>query len=254
MRFYEFGNPSNPLILLIHGLGLSWRQMLPLTDLLKSRYRVVVVALNGHIVDEHGTPEPSLFLSIDNEATEIINYIQLNHSAQVSLIYGISLGGAIAARIAEMNLLKINHLIVDAGPIHFRFPKLLVKFIAHYQALNCWCTCNLLRGFYSMIFKSHYFRTVMEGIWETYPSGGGQSILNAYKSVFAYNLEYLPESTTIEFWYGSNEKWLQRPVVEHLLKVRTDAKISIFEGMGHAQLLIDNPTEIAHRIEKHYTF
>jgi hypothetical protein len=52
----------------------------------------------------------------------------------------------------------------------------------------------------------------------------------------------------IQFWYGTKEAFVAKPQVRHLLSICPDARITVFPGMNHGQLLIDRPEEVARRI------
>ena len=79
------------------------------------------------------------------------------------------------------------------------------------------------------------------------PFGGRQAVLDGYKDVYTNKLESIT-GADIQFWYGSKEAFVAKPQVRHLLSICPDARITVFPGMNHGQLLIDRPEEVAGRI------
>lgn len=92
----EFGDPSHPVALLLHGTGAashSWRAVAPL---LARRWRVVVPDLPGH---GFTTTLPSGQWSLPGVASALAALLRALHATPVLLV-GHSAGGAIAARLA----------------------------------------------------------------------------------------------------------------------------------------------------------
>lgn len=232
-------------MVLVHGLFVSWQLFLPVVERLQEHYHIVVPMLSGHLWD-NGVAEPSVFHTIDEEAQGICDHLLATGTPRIACLYGISLGGGIAARVAEQGRIAIDHLVIDAGPI-VGYSKWFTWLCAYYQAANCWCTYHC-RAFYRRLFPSHYFQTAIEEVAKTFPSGGVQTPVNVYKSLYAYRLAHLPEGTAVQFWYGSKEAWLFRRCERHIKTLRCDAHVMVFPKMQHAQLIIDRPEVVAQQI------
>ncbi len=89
MKTIEYGNENPEVVVLLHGGGLSWWNYRDEADFLKANYHVVLPVLDGHA--DSDTP----FTTIENNAREIINYIDENFNGTVLAIGGLSLGGQI---------------------------------------------------------------------------------------------------------------------------------------------------------------
>lgn len=245
MKFKEFGDREAPTLLLIHGLFVSWELFNPLVARLQGQYHIIVPMLDGHIYEDEKS-EKSCFTTIDAAAQEIGAYLRSIGCSEVHTLYGISLGGGIAARFTEMELIPVKNLIIDAGPV-LPYGKLFTCICAYYQAANCWCTYHF-RKLYKKIFPSHYFRFAIDEVAKTFPSGGVSTPINVYRSLFAYRLLHLTEVTKVAFWYGSKESWVMKRCANHILEVRPDALVTVFPKMQHAQLIIDYPNTVADNI------
>ena len=89
MKIKEFGTGQKETILLLHGGGLSWWNYRETAELLQEEYHIILPILDGHA----GSDRP--FTTIEENASEIISFIDKNLSGAVLLIGGLSLGGQI---------------------------------------------------------------------------------------------------------------------------------------------------------------
>lgn len=242
MNFKTFGNDVAPLLMLIPGLGVSYEIFLPLVDLLKNRFLIVAVEIDGFTIGVH-----TEFTSIDDQARQVIEYINEHHSGSICCAYGLSLGGKILSRVLERNEVKIEHSILDAAPL-LPLPKWMVGLLRHVQAGNVW-TCYHWTGFWRWVFHSHYFDVLLDECRKVFPYGGTKAVLDGYKSVYTNRLESIP-NIEVHFWYGTKEAFVAKAQVKHLKGLCPKAEIKIFKNMNHGQLLIDRPEEVASMIEK----
>ena len=240
MNFQIFGSEKAPTLLLIPGLGVSYEIFLPLIRLVEERFRIIAVEVDGFTLGKH-----TRFTSVDDQASQIIAYVQAHCDGHLDCAYGLSLGGKILSRILERNVLTIDHAILDAAPL-LPLPNWLVNPLRHYQAINVW-TCYHWTGFWKAVFRSHYFDVLLDECKKTWPWGGRQAVLDGYKSVYTNKLESI-SGNDIHFWYGTKEAFVAKPQAKHLLSLYPKAHVEIFKGMNHGQLLIDHPEEIVQRI------
>ena len=240
MDFKLFGKEGAESLLLIPGLGVSYEIFLPLIDLLKDRFRIIAVQVDGFTLGKH-----TQFTSIDDQAAQVIAYVKEQYDSRLYCAYGLSLGGKILSRVLERNEVAIDHAILDAAPL-LPLPRWLIGPLRYYQCANVW-TCYHWTGFWRWVFHSHYFDVLLDECRKVYPYGGGRAVLDGYKSVYTNKLEsiYGPD---IHFWYGTLEAFVAKPQVDHLKKIYPEVHIEIFPKMNHGQLLVDHPEEVADRI------
>ena len=240
MDFKLYGNIEAPTLLLIPGLGVSYEIFLPLIKLLEEKFRIIAVQVDGFTIGVN-----TLFSSIDDQAGQIIGFVRQHCGGHLDCAYGLSLGGKILSRILERNEIIISHSILDAAPL-LPLPRWLVGPLRHYQSYNVW-TCYHWTGFWKRVFHSHYFDVLLGECRKVFPFGGRQAVLDGYKDVYTNKLESITGGD-IQFWYGSKEAFVAKLQVGHLLSICPDARITVFPGMSHGQLLIDRPEEVAWRI------
>lgn len=93
MQYIEFGKQNKEVIILLHGGGLSWWNYQEVAELLKSRYHIILPILNGHAGSDKS------FSTIEDNANDIINFIEEYHNGSVLALGGLSLGGQILVEV-----------------------------------------------------------------------------------------------------------------------------------------------------------
>ena len=242
MRFELLGKEGAPSLMLIPGLGVSYEIFLPLVELLKDKFRIIAVQVDGFTLGEQ-----TRFTSVDDQAAQAAAFVRERFDGHLDGAYGLSLGGKILSRILERDEVAIDHAILDAAPL-LPLPKWLVGPLRYYQSYNVW-TCYHWTGFWRRVFHSHYFDVLLDECRKTFPYGGRRAVLDGYKSVYTNKLESI-HGADIHFWYGTKEAFVAKPQMEHLQKLCPELHVAVFPGSNHGQLLVDHPDEVAQRIEK----
>jgi hypothetical protein len=242
MRFELLGKEGAPSLMLIQGLGVSYEIFLPLVELLKDKFRIIAVQVDGFTLGEQ-----TRFTSVDDQAAQAIAFIRNRFDGHLDGAYGLSLGGKILSRMLERDEVTIDHAILDAAPL-LPLPKWLVGPLRYYQSYNVW-TCYHWTGFWRWVFHSHYFDVLLDECRKTFPYGGRRAVLDGYKSVYTNKLESI-HGADIHFWYGTKEAFVAKPQVEHLQKIYPALHVEVFPKSNHGQLLVDHPDEVAKRMER----
>ena len=240
MRYQTFGDKSNPSLMLLPGLGVSYELFLPLIERMKDCFYIVAVEVDGFILGAF-----SAFTSIDDQAVQANEYVKERLDGHLDCAYGLSMGGKILSRMLERREVAIDHAVLDAAPL-LPLPKWLVGPLRHYQCANVW-TCYHWTGFWKRVFHSHYFDVLLDECKKVWPYGKGKAVLDGYKDIYTHKLESI-DGHDIHFWYGTKEAFVAKPQVEHLMKLCPDAHVEVFPKMNHGQLLIDHPEEVSRRI------
>ncbi len=119
MRFHEFGDKSNPIMILIHGVLTPWQMWEKQIEYFSERYFVIVPVLDAHVEEE-----PSEYISADDEAEKICEYVINNYGKDVFLLAGLSMGGVVANKIFESGKFSIKCLVLDGAPL-VRTPRIM---------------------------------------------------------------------------------------------------------------------------------
>ena len=88
MKFFEFGEENEELMVLLHGGGTSYLGIFPTVKKIAERYHVVLLAYDGFNPSE---PEME-FQSVAYEAQCLEDYIIANCGGNVDILYGLSYG------------------------------------------------------------------------------------------------------------------------------------------------------------------
>ena len=241
MDFKLLGKEGAPSLMLIPGLGVSYEIFLPLVELLKDKFRIIVVQVDGFTLGEQ-----TRFTTVDDQAAQAIAFIRDHLDGHLDGAYGLSLGGKILSRMLERDEVAIDHAVLDAAPL-LPLPKWLVGPLRYYQSFNVW-TCYCWTGFWRWVFHSHYFDVLLDECRKTFPYGGRRAVLDGYKSVYTNKLESI-HGADIHFWYGTKEAFVAKPQAEHLQKICPAVHVEVFPKSNHGQLLVDHPDEVTRRIE-----
>lgn len=115
MKFYEYGSRNDPVVVLIHGIGMDVLQSFAkVIDDLHKDYHVVAVALDGYDGEKAG------FSSVREEARQIAGYLRQGHDGKAEAIIGCDLGGAVALDLTLRELIEARTLVLNGGYIRPR--------------------------------------------------------------------------------------------------------------------------------------
>ena len=110
MKFHKFGDKNLPPILLIHGGGSSWWNYLRQARILSHNYHVILPTLNGH-----GEEYQKDYISTEDSAQKILDYVRQNLGGKLFALGGVSLGGQIAMEILSLDSDIAEKAIIDGS-------------------------------------------------------------------------------------------------------------------------------------------
>ena len=111
MKVQAYGKEENGVILLLHGGGLSWWNYREEAQLLRTDYHVVLPVLDGHA----GSDRP--FTTIQDNAAEIIAFIDEHFGGSVLLIGGLSLGGQVLLEMLSQRRNICRYAVVESASV-----------------------------------------------------------------------------------------------------------------------------------------
>ena len=110
MIFKEIGNEDLPTIILLHGGGLSDWSLLSVANRLKENYHVITT-----IIDGHGEDGQSTFISIQNSATKIIEYINTKENGRVYAMAGLSIGAQLVCEVIAQQRTITKYAVIESA-------------------------------------------------------------------------------------------------------------------------------------------
>ncbi len=111
MNYKEYGKENEKVIVLLHGGGLSWWNYQEVAERLQDAYHVIIPILDGHA----GSDRP--FSSIEDNAQEIIEYIDAAFGGSVLMMGGLSLGGQILLEILSRKSAVCRYAIIESAMV-----------------------------------------------------------------------------------------------------------------------------------------
>ena len=109
MMCIEYGNDHHDTIILLHGGGLSWWNYEDTANALQNEYHIILSILDGHAGSDKA------FTTIEDNASEIIEYIDAHCGGSVLLIGGLSLGGQILLEMLSQRKDICQYAVVESA-------------------------------------------------------------------------------------------------------------------------------------------
>ncbi len=237
MRFLEYGNQNNKAIILIHGYSISWKMWLPQIDFFSKDYYVIVPILDGHDLKNSST-----FTTVEQAATDIIDYVKGVYGEEIYALCGASLGATIGIDILAKNQLKINKAIIDAGPV-VPMNKLMLYLSIKIRLRQINSMKKGDKRMHNMLNRSFYSKELVEEILKIGANMTEENCRNIHLSVYNYSLPSSLKTvkTDLAYWYGSKEAWFGKKYAKAISKTLPKAEIKVFQGLNHGELCIGDP-------------
>lgn len=238
MEFHTFGDKNNKAVVLIHGVLTPWQIWERQIAVLKEKYYVVVPALDGHIEEYE-----SEFISVEDEAKQIENYIANEQIKTIFALCGLSMGGVIAYKIFERNILHTENLVLDGAPL------VKMPFIAEKAMTGAYI--NIIRKSKKRDrktldnFKKDFLpERYLENYLRFSDTMSDSTVRNMLHSVCANELVSTANSdnTRILYMHGTrgNEVYSIK-TAEKMKKIYPYIEIKCFDGYKHAELAVYEP-------------
>ena len=112
MKILEFGDVGKRKIVLLHGFQCPWQVWEKYIEYYKNEFHVIVPIMSGH------NPEVKEdFISFQSDAKEIEEYILSHYGTKIYAMYGMSMGGVLAATLWQNERLVFDKVIFDGSPL-----------------------------------------------------------------------------------------------------------------------------------------
>ena len=238
----EYGKSNKDIIMLLHGGGLSWWNYEEVSEILKSNYHVILPILDGHSGSDRD------FTSIENNANEIIEYIDNNYNGNVKLIGGLSLGAQILLDILSKRDNICEYAIIESALVcQMKMTNKLIE-----SSINMSYGLINKKWFSKLQFKS---LKIKEELFDKYYIDSSNITKNNMISFLKANSNYhlknikTNKSKSIVI-VGSKE----RPIMIKSAKIIHDelinSELEILSGYYHGDLSINHPNEYAEKVKK----
>lgn len=237
MKFYEFGNRRDPLIVMLPGSFCPAEALEYLYSRLEKDYYIIVPDYTGHYKDS----KP--FSTRQKEAAMIVNYLQDNGFGSVAMVYGQSMGAEIGMELISQLLkakIAVESAFFDGGPfmklsgifkafMNFKFKGMIKKM----QTSN---VDEISHSKYANQFAKGDTKAMpmLESMVNTAPVISEQTIKNETECCYTFNFPYLSEEMqeNIFFVYSKDEKAFKSSF-KLLIDAYPVANYKTMMGYGH---------------------
>ena len=243
MNIVEFGTENRDTILLLHGGGLSWWNYRESAKLLQNEYHIVLPILDGHA----GSDRP--FTTIEENASEIISFIDAHFGGTVLLMGGLSLGGQILLELLSRRGDICSYALVESAAV---IPsKLTNALIAPAFGSSYGLISN--RSFARLQFQSlHMKPELFEDYYRDTCRIEKQDMIAFLKANTSYALKEAFGETTAEIhvYVGDKETGKILRSAEAICHVLPSCKLHRMRGLKHGDFSINHAKQYADAIRQ----
>ena len=236
MKYREYGAGNPDTVIFLHGGGLSWWNYRETADRMQNKYHVILPILDGHSGSDRK------FTSIEENAEEIITYIDEHFGGKVLLIGGLSLGGQILLEILSRRGDICRYAIIESAmviPAPFTHAMIRPAFGASYGLIRH-------RWFSKLQFRSLHMRPEL---FEDYYADTCGIRKEDMISFLRANTEYaLKESirdciAEVHIYIGQKETRGIRKSAEQIKERIPGSGLKVMKGMHHGEFSINHPED-----------
>ena len=243
MKYQEYGFGQKGTIILLHGGGLSWWNYWEAAALLQTDYHIILPILDGHA----GSDRP--FTTIEENASEIISFIDEHLGGSVLLIGGLSLGGQILLEmLSQRGDLCSYALIESAAVIPSKLTNILIApaFGGSYGLIRN-------REFAKLQFHSlHIDPALFEDYYRDTCQITKEDMIAFMKANTSYALKdsLRGVSAEVHVFYGSRETAEIRRSAETIGRTLPGSRLHPLPGFCHGDLSLNHPQAYAEAVRQ----
>ncbi len=246
MNFHEFGNKGYPHIMLIHGGGNAWWNYLRQARALSDRYHVILPTLDGH-----GEEYTTNYISTEDTADKLMEYIEEKCDGRLFALCGVSLGGQIVMELLSRKPDLTQKAIID-GSICYPNPGMARLCIATVRTCGGLLFSKKACSFQLAVMpkvvpeKMLYPEEIKTYYMQDMPRIRKETLYTVYRT---YMMQYMlkdsvRESTAqIMYWYGEKEMKCVKKSARMFKSYIPSCEIYEAKGYNHGYLALYLPDE-----------
>ncbi|KUM01001.1 alpha/beta hydrolase [Streptococcus anginosus] len=243
MKYKEYGLKNKDIIILLHGGGLSWWNYIDEIGLLEDEFHIVIPILDGH------SDSDTNFISIENNASEIINFINENYNGKVKLIGGLSLGGQVLLEILSRNPNICEYAVIESAlviPMKFTYKMIEPIFNLTYGLTK--------KSWFSKLqFKNLKIKNSLYDLYYEDTCKISKNNLIAFmKSNSSYELKDTLSRTRAKvlILVGSKERSIMKKSAVKIAELIPNSELEILQGYYHGDISINHADDYVERVKR----
>ena len=243
MKYKEYGLKNKDIIILLHGGGLSWWNYIDEIGLLEDEFHIVIPILDGH------SDSDTNFISIENNASEIINFINENYNGKVKLIGGLSLGGQVLLEILSRNPNICEYAFIESAlviPMKFTYKMIEPIFNLTYGLTK--------KSWFSKLqFKNLKIKNSLYDLYYEDTCKISKNNLIAFmKSNSSYELKDTLSRTRAKvlILVGIKERSIMKKSAVKIAELIPNSELEILQGYYHGDISINHADDYVERVKR----
>ena len=243
MQFREYGKKNAPVILLLHGGGLSWWNYREVAEQLQRDFRVILPILDGH----SGSGRD--FSAIEDNAQEIIDFVDEELGGSVLLLAGVSLGSQILLEILSRRSHICRYALVESALV---IPSKLTRALVRPTLA---CSCGLICQRWFAKVQAKYLK-IPEVLFEDYFRDtcaiSKESMAAFMKANSMYSLKDTLQDCGAEVRVLVGEKEIPsiKRSADRIRQAVPGSKLQILSEMHHGEFALCHPRDYAALLRK----
>lgn len=221
------------VIILLHGGGLAPWNFYEEAELLKDKFHVDIPVLDGHSGSDRD------FTTIEDNANEIINYIDETYSGNVLMIGGLSLGAQVLVEILSKRKNICKYAVIESAlvlPMRTTYALIRPTFSLCYPLVKKRWFARL--QFNSLRMKEKFF----DEYYRDSAAITKQNLISFLRANSAYKLKDSVEQcqANVLVLVGGKESKIMRKSAEILHEKIPNSTLEILPGYYHGDLSINH--------------
>jgi pimeloyl-ACP methyl ester carboxylesterase len=236
MEVREYGQSCQPVVVLLHGGGLSWWNYKDEIAILQKNYHVVIPLLDGHA----GSDRP--FTSLEESAHALCRYLKERFGGSILAVGGLSLGGQLVAEMLSQEPNLCKYALMESALV------LPMTFTNRLLGPSVGMSYGLVkkRWFARLQFRQLRLRPdLFEEYYEDSCKITKENMLAFLKSNTAYHMKASLKNTSanVTVAVGGKEQRKMRDSAKLLHEALPGSKLAVLPHYGHGDLSINHAEE-----------
>ena len=233
MHFKTFGNKDKPVILFLHGGGLSWWSWKPQIEELRYDFFVVTAIIEGH-----GEAAETPFVSIQKSAENLVKTINEQYGGRIFAICGLSIGAQILVEALAQKPDITEYAVIESALV------IPMKIMAALTVPLCDLSYGLIkkRWFAKLQGKT---LNIPDDLFESYLEDSSrmtkESLINITKSNGNYSIPVGLKKTKAKalILVGEKELGMMKKSAMLLNETISGSRLVIVEKSGHGEISLN---------------
>lgn len=238
MKILEFGDTSKRKLMLIHGFQSPWQVWNKYIERYKEDYHIIVPILSGHNPEEKDD-----FISFVEEAKEIEDYILSLYGKDVYAVYGMSMGGVLAATLWQNERLAFDKVIFDGSPL-VSLGGFMKGFMKKFYIDITHKTKQRDKKIVEQATKSIISEDNLESFLRVLDHMSDVTIVNCLDSIAEFKLkqDIVTPNTVAYFFHGTaSNEMVAKKSAKYVQRYYPNTQVMCFKGAFHCENALFHP-------------